>query len=123
MGLLFGITTSLVASLVLVTVAAGASPSARSAHANGKIAFQSSRRGNLDIYVMKPDGARQRRLTTGRADDCCRPVWSPNGRKIAFARKEHIYVMNVDGSRVRPLTHGQETGSLPDWQPIAASHS
>ena len=41
MGLLFGI-TSLVASLVLVTVAAGASPSARSANANGKIAFQSS---------------------------------------------------------------------------------
>jgi len=32
--------------------------------------------------------------------------WSPDGRKIAFARNgsSHVYVMNADGSGVRRLT-------------------
>ncbi|MBA3374853.1 MAG: PD40 domain-containing protein [Actinobacteria bacterium] len=27
-----------------------------------------------------------------------RPLWSPDGRKIAFVRSGDVYVMNADGS-------------------------
>lgn len=48
-----------------------------------KIAFQSNRDGNWEIYVMNVDGTEQTNLTNHPADDCC-PSWSPDGRKIAF---------------------------------------
>jgi TolB protein len=50
-----------------------------------------------EIYAMNADGSGQRRLAYGT-----KPLWSPDGRKIAFFRKGPIigglYVMNADGS-------------------------
>jgi TolB protein len=44
---------------------------------NGRsIAFDSSRDGNSEVYVMNADGTGQRRLTQDPADDFF-PVWSP----------------------------------------------
>jgi TolB protein len=51
------------------------------------------------------------------------PVWSPNGRKIAFMRAwgsdGDIYVMNADGSGLRRLTRTPGPGWtwLPIWSP------
>jgi len=36
---------------------------------NGKIAFESNRDGNFDIYSMNPDGSGPNRLTTNPAVD------------------------------------------------------
>ena len=47
-----------------------------------KIAFQSFRDGRFDAYVMNVDGSGQRRLTA--KPDVVSPVWSPDGRKVAF---------------------------------------
>ena len=44
--------------------------------------------GNFDLYVMNADGSGQRRLTRDAASDDG-PVWSPDGRKIAFTRAIH----------------------------------
>ena len=44
---------------------------------NTKIAFQSERDGNSEIYVMTHDGSRQTRLTTNHAYDGS-PRWSPD---------------------------------------------
>ena len=48
-----------------------------------KIAFQSFRDGRFDAYVMNVDGSGQRRLTA--KPEVVFPVWSPDGRKVAFA--------------------------------------
>jgi len=41
-----------------------------------KIAFQSDRDGNAEIYVMKPDGSGQTNLTDSPGADAG-PAWSP----------------------------------------------
>ena len=48
-----------------------------------KIAFVSRRDGNAEIYRMNADGSGLRRLTRNTVRDR-NPVWSPDGRRIAF---------------------------------------
>jgi Tol biopolymer transport system component len=74
-----------------------------------KIAFASYRSGNLDIYVMKPDGSGVGRLTSDPADDLF-PAWSPDGSRIAFTSFRtgtgSIHLMRPDGSGVVMLASG-----------------
>ena len=58
-----------------------------------------------EIYVVNADGTCLRRLTRNPVFDG-KPVWSPDGRSIAFTRDPDrqtvsIYVMNADGSDQR----------------------
>ena len=88
-----------------------------------KIAFSSSRDGNLEIYVMDGDGRNQRRVTVNPARDEW-PVWSPDGKKIAFVsnrnnvNKDHkqIWVIDADGKNPIRLTDGLVDAN-PDWSP------
>ena len=87
----------------------------------GRIAFQSNRDGNWDIYVVNANGSGEpNQLTHNRANDSA-PSWSPDGLHIAFSSKPHgdwnIYVMNTDGSDVRQLTNHPEDDSTPSWSP------
>jgi TolB protein len=49
------------------------------------------------------------------------PAWSPDGKKIAFARlvggHPQIFVMNANGGGVRALTHGAPDHLDPTWSP------
>lgn len=87
---------------------------------NGKIAFQSNRDGNYEIYVMDPDGANQTRLTYSPGEDYD-AAWSPDGRKIAFSSRRdgdfEIYVMNADGSGLTALTDNTSDDIEPAWSP------
>jgi Tol biopolymer transport system component len=112
----FSLSAFLIAVLMSGTVPAGATfPGA-----NGKIAFESNRDGNFEIYVMNPDGTSQTRLTTNPADDRA-ATWSPDGRRIAFTSHRdgnwEIYVMNADGTGQTRLTNSPATEFSSAWSP------
>ena len=86
-----------------------------------KIVFYSERDGNKEIYTMNDDGSHLRRLTNNPAADI-QPLWSPDGRTIAFMRGvrtaenktfSHVILMNADGSNGRPLTNDDDAHSIP----------
>ena len=96
-----------------------------------KIAFQRSlvrREGDrvvgfeFDIYVINAHGSGERNLT-GDAVSAGGPLWSPDGRRIAFWSGPDgngwVYVMNADGSERRMLArnHGYVAWS-PDGRKI-----
>jgi dipeptidyl aminopeptidase/acylaminoacyl peptidase len=88
-----------------------------------KIAFESNRDGNFEIYVMNAaDGSNPTRLTNSPGSDVFLD-WSPDGRKIAFDStrdgNREIYVMNAaDGSNPTRLTNNNAASdSDPSWSP------
>ena len=89
-------------------------------------------RGDIELWVMNPDGSGQRRLTRkAGGGGGFAPVWSPDARRIAFVRirrgaprprggraiNRDIYVMNADGSAERRLTNGPAIELFPAWSP------
>ena len=81
---------------------------------NGKIAFDRYSNGSVfaDIYTMKPDGSDLTNLTRrSPQDDDVQPAYSPDGKRIAWTRGDHVWLMNADGSKKRRLTrNGDNTG-------------
>ena len=75
-----------------------------------------------EIYVVRRDGTRLRRVTRGARDFFV--SWSPDGDSLAFARssrlgraKPHVYVVRRDGSRLHQLVPAASWSSLPAWSP------
>src|SRR5829696_8559554 len=85
---------------------------------NGKIAFQSDRGSNYEIYTMTRNGNKIKKLTTNPADDED-PDFSPNGKKIAFESdrdgESAIYKMSVKGRKLVQLTSEPATTFGADW--------
>ena len=85
-----------------------------------RIAFESSRDGNWEIYVMNADGSDVTRLTDHPAYDG-KPSISSDGRRIVFQSSRdgnwEIYVMNADGSDVTRLTDHPSFDGDPSWSP------
>jgi Tol biopolymer transport system component len=74
---------------------------------------ESSNKG-LRIFTIRPDGT-DRQLVAQDGED---PVWSPDGRKIAFTRDGHVYTVNPDGTGESEVLGTPETGLseiLPNW--------
>jgi Tol biopolymer transport system component len=71
---------------------------------------------DFDVYVINADGSGEQNLTGDALSE--RPIWSPDGRKIAFGSGPDgnggIYVMNADGSERRMLARNHALGS---WSP------
>ncbi|HSR34475.1 MAG TPA: hypothetical protein VLY63_28230 [Anaerolineae bacterium] len=85
-----------------------------------RIAFQSDRGGDLDIWVINVDGSGLRNLTNNPGRDE-HPAWSPDGTKIAFTSGRganyEVWVMNADGSNPVNLTNAQGRDRYPMWSP------
>jgi dipeptidyl aminopeptidase/acylaminoacyl peptidase len=89
--------------------------------ANGKIAFQSLRDQNFEIYSMNADGTSQTNLTNNACLDG-QPVWSPNGSSIAFVSNRQfcgssqtdLWIMGASGGSPTKLT---DIALSPTWAP------
>ena len=92
----------------------------RLSQAAPRIAFDSTRSGNVEIYIMNIDGSGVTNLTNHAAEDSD-PAWSPDGTQIAFESDREgnfdILVMNADGSDVTQLTNRPGVDGAPDWSP------
>jgi len=75
---------------------------------------------NYEVYVINADGNGLKKLTDHPADDWP-PVWSPDGKQIAFTTSRdgftEIYVMNADGSGLTRLTNHPAHDNSPAWSP------
>ena len=80
-----------------------------------RLAFQSYRDGNSEIYVSDADGSNQTNLTRNPTTDVA-PRWSPDGARITFVRDSQVWIMNADGSDPTQLTTGSND-SEPQWSP------
>ena len=89
--------------------------------ANDKIAFDSSRDGFVDVFIMDDDGKNQENLTNNVTGfDFC-PVFNRTDEKILFTSdrdEDHeIYIMDVDGSNQENLTNIGSNDLYPSLSP------
>lgn len=111
------------AAVLMLFVSAAGFPANENPPLHCRIAFDTNRDGNREIYVMEPDGSNLINLTNNKGQDE-KPVWSPDGKQIAFVSNrendkgggQFIYVMNSDGSDVKQLTEENDS-NWPDWSP------
>jgi Tol biopolymer transport system component len=77
-----------------------------------------------DIYVSNANGRGARQLTHHGGEQ---PVWSPDGKYIAFVRDDGLYVIRRDGRSLRRIVSIPPFSftstkwlviSSPSWQPL-----
>ncbi len=107
-------------ALSVVMLCVSVCPVLAKAPDTAKIAFVSSRDGNLEIYIMNPDGTEKARLTQNFAVDL-QPTWSPTGEEILFVSDRDgvwdLYLMDADGSNVRRVFKKPAHREHPTWSP------
>jgi TolB protein len=73
---------------------------------------------NYDIYIYDLRASNVTKLTSGRGNNED-PVWSPDGRFIAFSStrdgKREIFIMSIDGLSIRKLTEISGNSYTPTW--------
>jgi Tol biopolymer transport system component len=68
----------------------------------------------VDIWTVAANGRGRRNLT--RDAGSASPVWSPGGRRIAFARGDGVLVVRRDGSGKTRIARRDDPGT-PAWSP------
>ena len=91
--------------------------------ANGKIAVYGCAGSRVDVFTLEPSGADLTNLTNTQQSAEYDPVWSADGKRIAFADlvNGRIWVMNADASDRRAITTdlpGESARDVdPAWSP------
>ena len=87
----------------------------------GRIAYGSSKGGNMEIYTSDRNGDNVQRLTVNPPAISTAPNWSPDGFRIAFVSDRtgtpQIYTMTRTGTGVQRLTFGGNWHDSPSFSP------
>lgn len=88
------------------------------------VVFTSTRDGNFELYVTRPDGTEQQRLTADTVANApidTDPVWSPDGNYIAYESQRgatwDLYLINVNSGTEIRLTQSGSHDINPAWSP------
>lgn len=77
-----------------------------------------------DIYTVPASGGQAKRLTTATSYESV-PVWSPDGRTIAFASDreggQDIFIMSADGGTAKRLTYNSASETPETFTPDGKS--
>jgi len=84
-----------------------------------RVAFQSDRSGNPEIWMCDSNGQNITQLTFFRKGVAGTAQWSPDGSQIAFDYRasgmSDVYVVNMNGGVPRRVTTEDSDDSVPSW--------
>jgi Tol biopolymer transport system component len=84
-----------------------------------RIAFESTRSGNHEIWVCDHDGSKAVQLTSFGGPIAGLPRWSPDGESLVFDSNAtgayDVYVINANGGQPRRLTDHPADDQTPSW--------
>jgi Tol biopolymer transport system component/DNA-binding winged helix-turn-helix (wHTH) protein len=84
-----------------------------------RIAFQSDRSGDWEIWICDHDGSNAIQLTHFRGAPTGTPRWSPDGKLIAADSRANgvsqIFVVSPQGGEPRQITTDSMGGQVPAW--------
>jgi Tol biopolymer transport system component len=85
-----------------------------------RIAFNSDRQGQMNIWIRSLADAAERRITSGPGGDY-QPTWSHDGRRLVFfsgrGGNTDIWSVMADGSGLTRLTHDPALDTNPFYSP------
>lgn len=86
-----------------------------------RVAFESDRGGQPDIWVIRVNGTDLRQITNHPAEDAW-PTWSPSGDRIAFSSTRddaqgEIYTVSANGGAVTRITTDPAADTEPAFAP------
>jgi Tol biopolymer transport system component len=106
--------------VVAAALPLGAYGTAHATGPTGRLAFQSDRSGDMEIYVAEPDGSNPVAVASSEGWDMD-PVWSPDGSTLAFFSdrdgNNEVYTVGVDGTGLTRLTNDPAPDDVPAWSP------
>ena len=83
-----------------------------------KIAFQSSRTGNPEVFIMNFNGENVEQLTFNEEFDGI-PKWSPDGRLLAINSNRdgspNVYILNLETKECSQVTSNESYNFIQEW--------